>query len=177
MGKQHINYPWAKQVDDRVVIVGVDSNNAGNFGIPDNALGRIGFDQFLKLGNLLRKYDSIPVKIVCLHHSPNLCRSETASKRGMKAYTTLDKLTMQMNQSDRQFLRVLCNSYRVRLILHGHLHKSDDQVVNGVRIVGAPASTEPSNKRNNEFKFYEYIVRGNGGRVNRYLRTIRLPRF
>lgn len=128
-GNQHTKFPWAKKVDERVVVIGIDSNNAGNYGVFDNAYGQIGFDQFLKLGNLLRKHASVPVKIVCMHHSPNLCKSETAAKRNMASYSTLDRLTMQVDQKDRQFLRVLCNAFRVRLILHGHLHKADEQVV------------------------------------------------
>ncbi len=176
MGKQHIKFPWAKQVDKRIVIFGVDSNNAGNYGVLDNAFGRIGYYQFLALGDLFRKYSTVPVKIVCLHHSPNLCRAETAAKRNMKAYSAMDRLMTQMNQKDRQFLRVLCNSHRVRLILHGHLHKADMRHVSGVRIVGAPASTQPLNKRKRTFQFYEYVVRGDGGRVNRYLRTVTLSR-
>ncbi len=33
--------------------------------------------------------------------------------------------------------------FRVKAILHGHTHDSLDRTVGGVRIIGAPASTEP----------------------------------
>jgi len=174
---QPTDFPWAKKIEDRIVLIGVDSNNAGNYHIIDNAYGRIGYAQFLKLGELLRKYRDTPIKIVCLHHSPNLCRPETAKKRGRVKYKTLDYLTTQMDQKDRQFLRVLCASHRVRLILHGHLHQADEQKVGGVRIIGAPSSTQPISTRSSikKVQYYEYSIRGIRNYVYSSLKTEVLP--
>jgi hypothetical protein len=79
---QPYEYPWAKVVDHRVVILGLDTNNSGNLSPVDNAVGRIGSHQLQRFAALLGKHKDIPVKIAAIHHSPNIPEVATAIRRG-----------------------------------------------------------------------------------------------
>jgi predicted phosphodiesterase len=62
----------------------------------------------------------------------------------------------------------LCITHRVRLVLHGHLHRSEDRQVDGIRFVGSNATTEPIvNDSGRTYFIKTYTVRGSGGRVDR----------
>jgi hypothetical protein len=62
---------------------------------------------------------------------------------------------------------LLCIAHRVRLLVHGHLHLGEDRRLGGIRIIGAPATTQPisKRKRNNDYQFCMYSVLGDGGRI------------
>jgi hypothetical protein len=74
----------------------------------------------------------------------------------------------------RRTLRWLCVSSKVRLLIHGHLYEAEDRKVNGLRIIGAPAATEPVDlcADQKQYRFYQYTVLGNGGRLNVDLVTV-----
>ena len=168
---QPVRYPWAKVVDPRVVIFGLDSNNAGNWTAITNAIGRIGEKQLARFAELLAKHQGVPVKIIAVHHSPNIPKFATAIRRGRTPRPLQYRWSMQMDKSDRRTLRSLCVASKVRLIVHGHLHEAEDRRVNGVRFVGAPATTEPlrTGRASPHYQFYRYNVHGKGGRVTREL--------
>ena len=87
-------------------------------------------------------------------------------------------------------MRLLCLTHRVRLILHGHVHLSEDRRVGGVRIIGTCASTEPiplggsrrtglkpvPNPRiarsGSVYQFHRYTIHGDGARVTRRVCTV-----
>ena len=165
IGFRH-DYPWAEKLNDEIVIFGIDSNNSGNFGALDNAIGRIGKTQLEAFARLIKKYRNTPVKIVALHHSPNIPGRSTQIKRKGKADPEWVRFTHEIPKEDRWALRFLCVSHGVRLILHGHLHEQEDRRVNGIRIIGAPSTTQPVVKKCGEaYLFYRYIVgRTNSGR-------------
>ena len=144
--KQPARYPWARCIDDRVVVFGLDSNNSGNLTVVTNAVGRIGFQQFAALAALLHKHRRVPVKIIALHHSPNIPERATSIRRGRPPVGLLTRWLHELPEEDRHALRLLCITHRVRLVLHGHLHAAEDRTVSGIRMVGAPASTEPLKK-------------------------------
>ena len=91
------DYPWSVIVDKkerRVMVIGIDTNHSGHYGLVDNAVGRIGETQLEKLELLLKKHsiktdtaNFIPVKIIALHHSPNLPKYETLVRRGIAKKT------------------------------------------------------------------------------------------
>ena len=168
---QPLRYPWVKPVDPRVVVFGLDSNNAGNWTPIDNAVGRLGTKQLDKFEEQLAMYKDAPVKIVALHHSPNIPHSATAIRRGQVPKPIFYRLTMQMDQYDRRRLRDICRSNNVRMILHGHLHQAEDRRVNSVRIIGAPATTQPVKGKGSarRYEIWRYSVLGHGGRVIRKL--------
>lgn len=143
MGGQPTKFPWAYNPDPCVVVFGLNSNNLGNFSAIDNAMGDIGYYQLKDLAGLLYKHRDVPVKIVAMHHSPNIPEEKTARKRGQQPFSQLDRIGHQVPQSQRQALNLLCVSHKVRLLLHGHLHMAEDRRITGVRYIGASASTEP----------------------------------
>jgi predicted phosphodiesterase len=68
-----------------------------------------------------------------------------------------------MPHEDRFALRLLALTHGVRLVVHGHLHRAEERRVNGVRIIGAPASTEPD--RSGKVNVWRYAVYVESGRV------------
>lgn len=166
IGNQPVKYPWVRIPDPRVAIFGMNSNNLGNLSIATNAMGKIGHYQLVSLASKLHKYRHVPVKIIALHHSPNIPGVDTARRRGQKEFSRLERLGHQIPQNQRQGLLLLCISHRVRLLLHGHLHMAEDRRVAGVRIIGSASSTEPISKEGSlNYEFYTYTVLGNGNRV------------
>ena len=194
--KQRQTYPWSVVVDNknrRVMIIGIDTNHSGHFGLADNAVGRIGAPQLAKLEAILKKHSRksdklnyIPVKIIAMHHSPNLPQYDTLVRRGLakkrgtagkilaKSSGLFTRWTHQIPEKDRRRLRELCSKYKVRLVVHGHMHEAMDRRVNSIRIIGSPATTQPAKKTKNKFQFYQYVVRGKGGRLEPELITVSL---
>jgi calcineurin-like phosphoesterase family protein len=171
---QPFEYPWAKVVEPRVVIFGLDTNNSGNLSPLDNAVGRIGSHQLQRFSELLAKHRDVPVKIVAIHHSPNIPEIATAIRRGQAPMPLIYRWTHQIPPEERRAFRHLCLAAKVRLVVHGHLHQAEDRRVNGLRIIGAPAATEPIdlNAKPRQYRFYQYTVRGAGGRVDVELLTV-----
>ena len=171
---QETEFPWAYQPHKDVVLFGLDSNNAGNLTGLSNAVGTIGFHQLEALARKIKKFRKIPVKIISLHHSPNIASKKTAAKRFQKGLPLWKVLTHQVPRADRRSLRLLALTHNVRLIIHGHLHYADDRRVNGIRIVGAPASTEPVSGPAKNLQYYEYVVYPTSHRVNVTLQSLHL---
>jgi 3',5'-cyclic AMP phosphodiesterase CpdA len=143
MGGQATKFPWVESPDPRLALFGLNSNNLGNFSGLTNAMGEIGYYQLKSFASHLHRYRDVPVKLVMMHHSPNIPEKETAIKRGQRPVGMAERLAHQLPQSQRQALNLLCISHKVRLLLHGHLHVHEDRRITGVRYVGAVASTEP----------------------------------
>jgi len=157
------DYPWVKMLNDEIALFGIDSNNAGNYGPLDNAIGRIGQFQLEAFARLLWKYKDAPIKIVALHHSPNIPGRATAIKRKGKADPEWVRYTHEIPREERWALQFMCVAHGVRLILHGHLHEDEDRRVNGIRIIGAPSTTQPTSlEKNKHYQFNRYTVRKSG---------------
>ena len=158
-------YPYAEKLAEHIVLFGIDSNNVGNVGPFDNAIGRIGKIQLEALVRLFRKHCDVPIKLVALHHSPNIPERATAIKRRGRAHPEWVRFSHEIPIEDRWSLQVLCVSHGVRLVLHGHLHEYEDRSVNGVRIIGAPSSTQPiitNGKKRYAFNRYKIQETKNG---------------
>jgi len=175
MGGQVTSFPFARLIDPRVVLFGLDSCNPGNLTGITNAVGELGFSQLETLARLLARHADVPVKIVALHHSPNIPRNRTARKRGVERMSRVERWGHEVPTFDRRALRLLCVTHRVRLLVHGHLHRAEDRRVNSIRIVGCPASTQPVSKAlGRRFPVFQYDVNGEPARVSVKLRTIDL---
>ena len=175
IGRQPTRLPWARVVDPRVVVIGLNSNNLGNTTGLSNALGKIGHYQFAQFARLLDKYNCVPVKIVILHHSPNIPRKDTTFRRYASDVHLLNRLVSFIPQEQRRALRQICLEHGVRLLLHGHVHWPEDRRVNGLHIVGAPPTTKPRQNRsgNQSLQFYTHTIQGHGGRVMTKLESFR----
>ncbi len=174
IGGQATKFPSVCIPDKRVVVFGLNSNNLGNLNVATNAMGEIDYFQLRSLASKLHKYRDIPVKIIALHHSPNIPGSETARKRGQRSYSKLERIGHQISQDQRRALILLSVAHRVRLLVHGHLHMEEDRRVGGIRIVGSPSTTEPTSKgkSGNKHQLFTYTVQGDGGQVRCDLRTV-----
>ena len=156
LGDQPTRFPWARSLHEgRAVLLALDSCNARNSSFLTNAIGAIGYFQLEAFARLLRRHNGTPIKIVALHHSPNIPKPETERKRGMSPMSSLDRLTLQVPEEERRALRLLCIASGVRLVVHGHLHRAEDRRVSGVRIVGSVASTEPDRDGRLHYLCYE----------------------
>jgi 3',5'-cyclic AMP phosphodiesterase CpdA len=168
MGGQPTKFPWAYSPDPRVVVFGLNSNNLGNFTAATNAMGDIGYYQLKDLASLLYKHRDVPVKIIAMHHSPNIPEEETAIKRGQRPFSQLERIGHQVPEEQRRMLNLLCVTHKVRLLLHGHLHMTEDRRITGVRYIGATASTEPQpGPQGPVLRFPTYQVSAKTHRVSR----------
>lgn len=157
LGGQATKFPWVYLPDPRIAIFGLNSNNLGNLSVGTNAMGDLGYYQLKRLAALLYRHREVPIKIVALHHSPNIPEVETAKRRRQRPMSRLERLAHQIPREQRRALLLLCIAHNVRLVAHGHLHVEEDRRITGTRIVGAPASTEPSNA--GHYHFWRYTIR------------------
>lgn len=172
---QSYAYPWAKMLREDIVLFGIDSNNAGNLSDASNALGFIGQRQLRAFARLLRAHKDIPVKIVALHHSPNLAESAKRVRDKSWFEKKYTRYTHQIPEAERRSLRLLCESHGVKRLIHGHMHEFDDRTLN-VRITGAPSSTQPEKSEDGStLRFIEYHVtssKAGSYRVSNQLRSV-----
>jgi 3',5'-cyclic AMP phosphodiesterase CpdA len=156
-GRQRIRLPYVRSFGDGAIAVfAVDSVNAGNFNLIDNAVGRIGFDQLAGLGRLLDQHAGAPCKLIALHHSPNIPASATSKRRGEKATPFWQRAALQLDRVDRVALRLLARVFGVKAILHGHTHDNLDRRVNNVRIIGTRDSTVANSSGHLSYKHYTF---------------------
>lgn len=171
MGNQPVKFPWYDDHRDaRLVIIGLNSINRYETRITGTSGGELTIFEMVRFADLLYKFRAVPIKIVALHHSPNILQKETALRRRLKTLNWFERATLEIPQPQRQMLRLLCISHRVRLVVHGHIHQAEDRRVGGLRIVGTPASTEPSivgNELEPACHFLEYTIHWDGDRIIR----------
>lgn len=174
LGRQPVKFPWTVQPDPRIIIFGLNSNNLGNLSAASNAMGEVGYYQLKSLASKLHKYRDVPIKIVALHHSPNIPEEATAKSRNQPVFGRIARLTHEISEDDRHSIILLCVAHRVRLLVHGHLHFKEDRRITGVRIVGAPAITEPLDKRTTRrtLQFWTYTISGMPPRVSVRLSSV-----
>jgi 3',5'-cyclic AMP phosphodiesterase CpdA len=123
MGHNPTRFPWVERVDDRIAVIGLNSNNLGNLTSVSNAMGQIGFFQLVSLADKLHVIRDVPVKIIALHHSPNIPAPQVEAKRGLVPLSKLERWGHQISQPQEMALQLLAITHRVRLVLHGHLHR------------------------------------------------------
>lgn len=164
-----LKYPYAIKLNDKIVVLAIDSCNKGNQTAITNAMGHIGYQQLEKFSRILYKFRDIKVKIIVLHHSPNIPGNRTAAKRGIEQMSDFERWGVEMPTEDRRSLRLLCVAHKVRLVLHGHLHRAEDRRINSVRYIGAPASTQP---QDGKYAVFTYEVTPSGAKVYTRLVTI-----
>jgi 3',5'-cyclic AMP phosphodiesterase CpdA len=154
-GRQLRKLPYVRHfAGGDIAVFAVDSVNAGNLNLIDNAVGRIGFDQLAGLGRLLDEHFEVPCKLIALHHSPNIPASATSKRRGEKATPFWQRQALQIDRADRVALRLLARIFGVKAILHGHTHDNLDRRVNNVRIIGTCDATVANASGHLSYKHY-----------------------
>lgn len=164
-GNQPIRFPWVRNPDPRVAIFGFNSNNIGNFSVITNARGYLDDAQLRLLDKKLEANKKYPVKIVALHHSPNIPENKTAKRRGTQTVSGIDRFALEIPADQRRKFRSLCKKHKA-IIIHGHVHAARDRRVNGVRIIGSNATTQPV-KTSKKAKRYEVTTLTIKGQSNR----------
>lgn len=174
LGGQCPHFPSVVQPDSRLVIFGMNSNNLGNLNVSTNAMGELGYFQLMGLASKMHLYRHVPIKIVALHHSPNIPSPETARRRNQRPLSALERLGHQIPRDQRRALMLLCVAHRIRLVIHGHLHLAEERRVGGIRIIGAPASTEPISMGPTDvfYHFYGYSIHGQEQRQQVHARLL-----
>ncbi|MFB3905632.1 MAG: metallophosphoesterase [Acidobacteriota bacterium] len=170
-------FPWIIRPIPDLAVFGLNSNNFGNLTLATNARGDVDYYQLERLARLLWRYREIPVKILALHHSPNIPGPETAKKRDLNQFSRLEVAGHQIPKHQRQALRLLCLAHRVRLVLHGHLHRSEDRRVAGIRTIGAPATTQPYQNGGSApcYRFFRYTLHRASARISVRLEEVPIP--
>jgi 3',5'-cyclic AMP phosphodiesterase CpdA len=176
-GAQPTRFPWVEILaGGRVALIGLNSANLGNRSGATNAIGRLGFYQLEALARVLRRVRQVPVVVVALHHSPNIPANRTADERHLARMSPVERWGMELAQPERRMLRLLCLIAGVRLVVHGHLHRFEDRRVNALRIVGAPAATEPlADDHGAHLPYLAYEI-GASGRVRVARRSVAIDR-
>lgn len=167
IGNHSAQFPWVRQYDKRVVIFGLNSTNLGNFTFLSNAMGRISQNQLLNFAQQLYTYRNVPVKIVLLHHSPNITGIASSEKAGRKLIHKMELTGRKIRVSHERVLLLLCIAHGVQLIAHGHAHNIHERIVNGIHIVGASSTTQriSTSSGRNIFQFYTYTIHDHNARV------------
>ena len=169
-------FPWAHSPDGRVAVFALNSNNLGNVSGMTNAVGWLGHWQLARLARMLARFQEIPVKIIALHHSPNIPGDDVAVERGLMPMGPLATRGHQIDRGQRAALRLVGIAQHVRLIVHGHLHRREDRRVDGIRIIGVPASTEPLRTGARSAAFCRFALYTIGGSVPRvHVRWVDVP--
>ncbi|MFT6396123.1 MAG: 3',5'-cyclic AMP phosphodiesterase CpdA [Bradymonadia bacterium] len=150
------SFPCAYTPHAEVVIFGLDSNNRESATAFDNAAGHLGMPQLDKLSRLMRKHIDRTYKFVALHHSPNIPQKDAARRNDVTHFGTFKAGFFELPESERRALRLMSTATGVDRILHGHLHDDHARKIGGIEIIGAPASTEWSQKPNTEEWGYWY---------------------
>jgi 3',5'-cyclic AMP phosphodiesterase CpdA len=176
IGNQPAQFPFVREYDKHVAIFGLNSNNLGNFTILSNAKGRIGQDQLLSFAEQLCTHRHAAVKIVILHHGLNIAEQTAVNKRGRKLMGKLMLTGRRIPNRQQRTLLLLCLSHGVQLIAHGHVHMAHEHIINGIRIVGAPPTTQPitGTNRGNIYQFYTYTIQGQQTNVITKLEKIQI---
>lgn len=166
-GGQDARFPRAHLLaGGQVAVFALDSSNAGNATVLTNAVGTLGQRQLERLARLLRAHRDVPVKLVALHHSPNIPHGRVELARGLTQTSLIKRWGHELPEADRRALRLLCLAHGVQVVVHGHLHRAEDRRVGGVRIVGAEASTQPTRQGGRVVaRLWTYAVREGGKRV------------
>lgn len=146
LGGQEVEFPAVRRVGRELALFAIDSTNGGNCSGLDNAVGRLGREQLSRLGRSLLLWQQVPHKLILLHHSPNIPRPATSRRRRERPLRLWERRGLELDPFDRRCLRLLAAIFGVKAILHGHTHDAMDRTVGGVRLVGAPASTEPDRR-------------------------------
>jgi 3',5'-cyclic AMP phosphodiesterase CpdA len=175
LGGQPTRFPWTRlTADGRIALFGLDSCNAGNATVVTNAVGVLGFPQLERLARRLRAHRDAPVKLILMHHSPNIPGRLTEERRGLPPTNALARWGHEVPLADRRALRLLCLTHGVAAVIHGHVHRSEDRRVNGVRMVGARPSTDPvGGDTGPAAELLRYVVADDGGRVA--VERVRVP--
>lgn len=150
-------YPYAKIIDS-TLIIGVNSNTEySRFKNPFASNGEISLSQFNEITEILNSYRSSVDKVIMLiHHHFHKLKSNSSSIAGL--WQNIEKQTMKLRNKKRLFN--LFNQFKVDMVLHGHIHRSDDYFRKGIRFLNGGASVKGLSDKAARVNFL-YITKNN----------------
>ncbi|MCS7054218.1 MAG: metallophosphoesterase [Ignavibacterium sp.] len=132
------NYPFLKELNDEVVIIGL--NSIIEYSLSKNTFasnGEIKLEQFFEVEQILKNYcKENQVKIIAIHHHFNKIKKTKRSIAGI--WQNIEKQTMKLRKKKRLFN--LFNKYKVDLIIHGHIHYNEHYERKGLNFINGGAS-------------------------------------
>ncbi len=135
---QNNNYPFLKELNDEVLLLGM--NSILEYSITKNPFasnGEIKLNQFFEIEQVLKKFNSDGyVKIATLHHHFNKIKNTKRSIAGL--WQNIEKQTMKLRKKKRLFS--LFNKYKIDLIIHGHIHYNEYYQRKGLNFINGGAS-------------------------------------
>lgn len=136
---ENSSYPYAKLIKNNLLI-GINSNaEYSRFKNPFASNGEISLVQFNEVAQILKEYrDSVDKVVLLIHHHFHKLKNSSTSLAGL--WQNIEKQTMKLRNKKRLFH--LFNQYKVDLVLHGHIHRSDDYLRRGVRFLNGGGSVK-----------------------------------
>jgi 3',5'-cyclic AMP phosphodiesterase CpdA len=135
---QNYNYPFLKELNDEVLILGM--NSILEYSLTKNPFasnGEIKLNQFFEIEQVLKKFGSDGhIKIAALHHHFNKIKNTKRSIAGL--WQNIEKQTMKLRKKKRLFS--LFNKYKIDLIIHGHIHYNEYYERKGLNFINGGAS-------------------------------------
>jgi predicted phosphodiesterase len=132
------SYPYAKIVGD-VLIIGINSNaEYSSISNPFASNGEVSIEQFTETAKILNEFGNfVKYKIILIHHHFNKLNSDSGfSSAGL--WQNIEKQTMRLKKKKR--LYTLFQEYGIDLILHGHLHITQQYEKRGLKFLNAGGS-------------------------------------
>lgn len=136
--QENNGYPYAKIINDKLLLVGINSNvEYSRYKNPFASNGEVKLSQFIEIDEIFKKYSNRADNIlVVIHHHFNKVKSTKRSVAGL--WQSIEKQTMKLRKKKR--LLSLFEKYSVDLVLHGHIHYNELYERNGLTFVNGGAS-------------------------------------
>ncbi len=135
---QNYNYPFLKELNDEVLILGM--NSILEYSLRKNPFasnGEIKLNQFFEIEQILKKFKSNDqIIIAAIHHHFNKIKNTKRSIAGL--WQNIEKQTMKLRKKKRLFS--LFNKYKIDLIIHGHIHYNEHYERKGLNFLNGGAS-------------------------------------
>lgn len=138
-GKSNL-YPYAKIVGDALV-VGINSNTEySSISNPFASNGEVTLEQFGEVAKIFNEFGNyVKYKIVLIHHHFNKLKNNSGfSSAGL--WQNIERQTMRLKKKKR--LYTLFQEYEIDLILHGHLHVTQQYEKRGLKFLNAGGSVK-----------------------------------
>ncbi len=138
-GKSNL-YPYAKIVGDALVI-GINSNaEYSSISNPFASNGEVSLEQYTEVAKILNEFGNyVKYKIILIHHYFNKLKNDSGfSSAGL--WQNIERQTMRLKKKKRLF--TLFQEYGIDLVLHGHLHVTQQYEKRGLKFLNAGGSVK-----------------------------------
>lgn len=146
-------YPYLKIVEN-TAFFGI--NSVDEYSLVKNPLasnGKISKSQLLALKNIAKKNDlSGKDKIAVVHHHFSKFTKDSTHLNN-PVWDRIEKSTMKLRRKKR--IVSVFSEVGIRLVLHGHIHKSSVYEKEGIKFVNAGDSVDNSHKKNIKYQLID----------------------